>query len=339
MLATIALLASLAIAATAPPRPTITVSAPPAVPRVGATWNATVRARGARPSAVFVESNGNRSLATLRRAGTAFRARVTFDRSGRSRYGVVVSGRRRYVGRLTVRPPLLQQPFGVVPEPSGTILVADWRASAVYRLDPARHAGSLAARVEAPRDLRRGRDGKLLVSSGPTIVHLDPSTGATRTLAGAGAAVEGIAESADGTLYASTQSSIVAIAPNGSRSTFASGLDGVHGILLTDRGLVACESFAGRVLRISGGSVATLASGLANPSYAVPGPEGSLYVTEFAGNRVSRIDASGRIERVAEVPQPAPLTLEPDGRLLVGSLTGALYRVDAVAHTATAIYP
>jgi hypothetical protein len=68
----------------------------------------------------------------------------------------------------------------------------------------------------------------------------------------------------------------------------ADGLNGVHGILSTAEGVVICESYAGNVRLLAPDSrLLTLASGLGNPSYAAPGPDGGVYLTEFSANRLS----------------------------------------------------
>jgi hypothetical protein len=57
-----------------------------------------------------------------------------------------------FAGTVDVRGrrPIVEQPFGVVEEASGTILVADSRAGIVYRLDPRRREGTIVARIPAP---------------------------------------------------------------------------------------------------------------------------------------------------------------------------------------------
>ena len=82
-----------------------------------------------------------------------------------------------------------------------------------------------------------------------------------------------------------------------------------------------------------------LAAGLANPSYAVPAGGGALYVSEFTGNRVSRLDADGEVTPVAAVPMPGPLALDRAGRLLVGLLTGSILRVTPASGAVERLYP
>jgi streptogramin lyase len=335
----IALTACLAGEAAAP---RIGVSKPPRGLRVGQEWLARVSVRGARP-ARFVVSSGRRVAGfPLTSAGNRYSASIRFPAAGRWRYGVRVGRRDRFVGSVLVRPavPALQQPHGIVEETDGKLLVADFRSNAVFRLDPSTGEGSTVVRIPGPRDIRRAGDGKLLVSSGLSVLELDAVARRTRLLARAAGPLEGIAPASDGSIYvAEDQSRIVRLRRDGSRAVLAQGLNGVHGILATADGVVVCESFAGNVLLVSESGRRTLASGLGNPSYAAEAPNGGLYVTEFSANRVSLLEPSGRVQAIAAVPSPGPVVVDRAGRLLVGSLAGEIHRVDPGTKRVTRIWP
>lgn len=278
----------------------------------------------------------------MRRARGRYSATVVFPNAGRWRYGVRVGRRVRFAGEVLVLParPRLQQPFGVVEEADGTMLVADWQGDRIYRLSPKTRDGIVVARIPEPRDLEWTPDGRLLVASGDRVLELDPANGATRVVLDAGVFVGGIAALADGTLFVNEDGTTIArVSPSGRRTVLATGLDGIHGLTWTDKGLVACESYAGRVLRLTGDDMAVLASGLANPSYAAPAVEGGLFVTEFGANRVSHLRADGTAEPLADVPQPGPISITHDGKLLVGSLDGRIYGVDAATGAVRRVYP
>jgi streptogramin lyase len=236
--------------------------------------------------------------------------------------------------------PVLQQPYGIVEENDGKLLVADFRANAVFRLDPSTGEGSVLARVRGPRDLRRTGEGKLLVSSGPNVLELDPTTRTTRVRARAAGPLEGIAQAADGSVYAAEdQARIVRLRSDGSRAILADGLNGVHGILATSEGVAVCESFAGNIRLVTESGMRMLAGGLGNPSYAAEAPDGGLYVTEFSASRVSLVEPSGRVQEVAAVESPGPIAVDRAGLLLVGSLAGEIHRVDPATKRVTRIWP
>ena len=139
------------------------------------------RAR-ARPSRFVVRLGARVARFALLRAGRRHRAWVTFPEAGRWRYGVRIGTRDRFVGSVLVRPavPRLQQPYGIVAQPGGALLVADYRSDAIIRLDPARGGAAIFARIPRPRDLRPAANGTLLVPSGRNVYELDPRTRALR---------------------------------------------------------------------------------------------------------------------------------------------------------------
>ncbi len=210
----------------------------------------------------------------------------------------------------------LGEPFDILEEAPGSYLIADRTMNAVFRL----RAGALetVAELEGPRDLEPTPDGRVLVASGRNVVALDPRTGATETVTSARADVLGIAASGAHT--------------DGRRvvrdgRVLVRGLDGAHGLLDTDAGLVVCDSGNGRVLLV-GRDRRVLADGLDLPSFAAQGPDGALYVTEFGAGRLVRIERSGKVTPIADVPAPTALSMARDGHVLVTGLGGAVSRVD-----------
>ena len=180
----------------------------------------------------------------------------------------------------------------------------------------------------------------LLVSSGRNVYELDPRTRALRVGVQAAIRLEGVAPAPGGGLYVvEGQSRIVHIAADGSRAVLADGLNGVHGILSTPEGVVVCESYAGNVRLVTEKGTRTLASGLGNPSYAAPAPDGGVYVTEFSANRVSLVERSGAVRALALVNQPGPIAPDGAGRLLVGSLGGTISRVDPMTGRVSRVWP
>jgi hypothetical protein len=186
----------------APPR--ISVTAPPKVLRVGQQWQVSVQVRNGRPETFVIRKGRRVGRFPLLRDRRRYRTSVVFPAPGRWRYGVRVRRRDHFVGSVAVRrrAPALQQPYGILEDAGGTLLVADFRQSAVFRLRPASGEGGILARVRAPGDLRASPDGKVLVSSGSGVLELDPATGAARLRARASGELEGVAPGPDGSVYA-----------------------------------------------------------------------------------------------------------------------------------------
>lgn len=241
-------------------------------------------------------------------------------------------------------PPLLQQPFDLLPVAGGHVLVTDLPAGKVYDLDPARHSGRLVAGVREARELERLPDGRVLVSSRARVLALNPRTRKLTPYATAKNYLLGIALGPDGWLYGSenvpgSEDTTLVRLRAGTREVLIPTLHGVHGILVTPGALILSESYEGRVLRydLATGEVTPLASGLGNPSFTLPAPGGGWYVSEFSGNRISRLWPDGRVTKVADVFKPGPIAFDALHRLVGVTNDGSLFRV--VRGKAVSIYP
>ena len=299
---------------------------------MGDAW--LVAVRPAQPAAARFEVRLGAAVRSfsLRRGKALSRARVTFPRPGRWAYGVRVGDRFTKLGTASVRQRrlVLAEPFDAV-EVGGSIVIADRRADALYRLDPATGGWARVATVREARELEPVGTGEVLVTSGERILRVDVRTGAAREVGRATDVILGLAVGPRGELYVSEGgAAITRLDPGGARDVVVRGREGVHGLLPSggDR-LVAAESFAGRVLDVdlASGGVTTLADGLQNPSSLASAGSGELYVSEFVGGRVSLLGRDG-VRRVAEVPQAGALWRTGDGSLLVTSLSGDVVRLD-----------
>jgi hypothetical protein len=234
-------------------------------------------------------------------------------------------------GASAARPRLSQPLIGdLLPLADGRLAVSDFGQGAVFVVDPARRSGRRAASVAQARELERLADGRVLVTSGATVVAVDLRRGRTQRYARAAAPLLGIARSG-GTLYGSEDGKTVVRLRPGPRMVLARGLDGVHGITVRPGALVLSESYAGRVLRLdlATGKIEVLAEGLGNPSFTLPAPGGGYYVSEFMGGRVSHLHADGTVTKVAAVQQPGPLAFDPRHRIIGITFGGSVFRVES----------
>ena len=233
-------------------------------------------------------------------------------------------------GAAVAARPVLVEPFDVVPLANGRLAVTDRGKGVVYLVDPARKDARRIARVREARELERLPDGRLLVTSGARVLALDTRTGRTQRYADAEAHLLGIALAPDGALYGSEDGKTVVRLRPGPRTVLAGGLDGVHGITVVPGALILGEAYAGRVLRLdlATSKVAVLAQGLGNPGFTLPTRDGGFFVSEFTGNRVSRLHADGTVTPVARVFQPGPIAFDAHRRIVGVTLGGEVFRVE-----------
>jgi sugar lactone lactonase YvrE len=98
------------------------------------------------------------------------------------------------------------------------------------------------------------------------------------------------------------------------------GFNGVADVLqLPDGDLLVATLAEGKLERVVGDETRTIIKGLAVPAGLAAGPEGSVYVTEAAAGRLSRVDlATGMRTTLAEgLKGPKGLAVGPDGRVFV----------------------
>ena len=240
--------------------------------------------------------------------------------------------------------PRLSQPFDVLPVAGGRLLVTDLPAGLVYSIDPARRAARVVAHVFQARELARLRDGRILVTSPEKVLTLDPRTGKTSIYATAKNYLLGIAVGPDGSLYASenvpgTEETTLVRLRDGTRQVLLTATRGIHEFLVAPDGFLLPESYAGRVLHLdaTSGKVEVLATGLGNPSSALPASAGGWFISEFTGNRVSHLWPDGHLTTLASVVQPGRLAFDAHHRIVGVTLTGTVFRIER--GRARTIYP
>jgi len=236
--------------------------------------------------------------------------------------------------RVAVRPPL-QQPFDVLPLANGHLIVSDLELGHVLDIDPAHNSGRIVGTIREARELDRLPDGRLLVSSRARVYALDPRTRKATLYATFRNYLLGIALAPDGWLYGSenvpgSEMTTIERIRSGVREVLVPSLHGVHEMLwAADGSLILCEAYGGRLLRLDPETrqVTVLATGMKNPSSVVLDPAGGYDVTEFFGNRISRVWPDGHVTKLADVYMPGPLARDSKGRLVGASMSGEIWRI------------
>ncbi len=93
---------------------------------------------------------------------------------------------------------------------------------------------------------------------------------------------------------------------------------------------------AGRLVRVSGGNVTDVVTNLSGPNGVYPDFDGNIWVTEFGGGRVIRVDSGGNTTTIAQnLNSPNGVVLDDTRNLLffTGYSQGRLFRVDPAGGT------
>lgn len=138
---------------------------------------------------------------------------------------------------------------------------------------------------------------------------------------------EGIAFDSQGNLYLAEDGTqiVLKIAPNGSMSTFASGVGGPDGLAFDQQGnLFASDAATGAIDKITpGGSVSTFVSPLALDARASFGlafdANGNLYDAATQNNCILKITPSGSVSTFATMDSPVGLAFDRNGNLYATS--------------------
>lgn len=367
LLAVLATALALAACASAGTPYTASFVARGAAPSAGERWSATVSVRrDGRPAAglgpVLRGQLGTR-VVTARATALGrgrYRFATTFPAAGSWKLSVRIGQTRAPLGRLRVSeaPLLVTEPFDLVAEPDGTLLVADGRAGRLLRVDPRTRtasaasgplggrpvavvhtpAGRVYASVGAPRRqvvlvdgavasavpgeagaLALAPDGDLLILVwAGTIFRLDAETGALTTFAGRG----------------------VELSDGDGGPALDAGFLHPHGAVSSGDDVYVADTYAGRVRRIDAdGVVSTVASGLGKPVDLAFDRDGTLLVVDVERAELSRVDAAGRITRVSgDLAGPTSVVVAGDGTLYVGDIERrGVFRIDRASGRATRV--
>ena len=189
----------------------------------------------------------------------------------------------------------LHEPYQLVAEPRGTLLVADGGSGRIVRVDPRTGARTVYAQgLGRVFDLEYGPGG-LYVATTSRVLRI----GATRLVLASGLRdAVGLAVDGDGGVYVveSAANRVVRIDPATRRRTVvaAAGLDQPIGVAVTADGTVfVSDSHHGRVVRIgAGGALELVRDGFALPA-GLTASDNSVYVVDHV-----RHDAFGKIVRL-----------------------------------------
>jgi DNA-binding beta-propeller fold protein YncE len=322
---------------------------------VDSQWTATISVRrggkalrNARVS--LVARRGRETVAGRARAlrGGRYSTRLRFGSAGRWLLTARIGRATQKLGAVTVEqgPLRVRQPFGIVVEPDGRLLVADGAAQRVLRVDPAR--GRIDAVTDTslgrPLELARGADGTIFAIAGGRLHRIDAASGRSTVVTGALDGPTSVAVGPSGELYVAEYASRIRRVDPATgvvTTVVASGLDRPHGVEVDPDGRIYVgDTYSGSVKRIEpDGSLTTVASGLAGPTGLALTADGAVLVAEHESGAVTRIDVAGARRITTALSGPSGVAVGPDGTIYVADLEGGLTigRLDPRSGRVTAV--
>jgi sugar lactone lactonase YvrE len=205
-------------------------------------------------------------------------------------------------GKLSVIGRGVGSPDDLAVAADDTIYFGDMAANRVFRLTARGIPEAISPPIREPEGIVPLPDGALIVVEQATnrLYRVDPSTKSMSLFYEIGNATRNL------------------------------GIDGLSRDPVTGDLLVP-DAPTGRILRLSadGRRVDLIASGFKRPTSVALATDGSLFVCDEYGNAIYRVDAKGKTSLVAEVPIPDDVILDSAGMLIVNSLRGAIWRIDA----------
>lgn len=323
---------------------------------VDARWNAALSVRrggkavrNARVT-VVARRGGERVTARTRalRPGR-YAARLRFRSAGRWLLTARIGKGAQKLGAVTVEqgPFRVREPFGIVVEPDGRLLVADGIAQRLLRVDPARGRIDAITGTELgrPLELDRAADGTIYVIANRRVHRIDPATGrgtpVTETVFDGPTS---IAVGLSGELYVAEYASRIRRvdpATEAVTTVVSAGLDRPHGVDVGPDGRIYVgDTYSGTVKRVEAdGSLTTIASGLANPTGLAVTADGAVLVAENESGAVTLIDATGARRLTTAFAAPSGVALGADGATYLAAIQGGVTigRLDPQTGRVTAV--
>jgi len=237
-------------------------------------------------------------------------------------------------------PGALHEPYRVVVEPTGNLLVADGGSGRIVRVDASTGEQTVYAKgLGRVFDLTYGPDQRLYAAAGSRVVRFS-SAGRPRVIARGLRDPTGLAVAPKNAVYVveAERDRVIRIGPGGTRRVIAStGLDQPLGIALVGGGIYVSDSHHGRIVRIlAKRTLRPVVRGLALPFSLSAGPDGSLLIVDHVRHdqpgKILRRNRDGSLDALSAgaITALTSAAIAPDGTLYATAFQSPFVgRVDA----------
>lgn len=228
----------------------------------------------------------------------------------------------------------LGAPVGMGFDRTGHLYVANWSAGTVLRFSPSGERSTFARGLGGPSGLAIASGGDIFVASySEDLVWRFTPSGERSVFVHGLATPAGLTFDARGRLLIANRGTnqILAAHPDGRVDVAAQGLQTPVGAVALPDGRLMVSNIAGGVA-VAG---ADKQARTVNTELRSPGPgivrasDDAVYVVDYGGSTVSRIDAQGRRSIVADgLSSPVGLATSPEGNLMVATWgDNAVFRI------------
>lgn len=228
----------------------------------------------------------------------------------------------------------LNAPVGLAYDSSGNLFVANWSEGTVLRFTPDGQRHVFAQGLRGPSGLAISPAGDIYVASYSEDLVWRFTPGGEQSIFVRGLATPaGLSFDIRGRLLVANRRThqILAVNPNGAAEVVAEGLQTPVGAVELSSGDLLVSNIAGGVSLVSG----SLRARTINDDLGSPGPgivkagEDAVYVVDYGGTTVNRIDRRGQRTVVANgLHSPVGLAQAPDGSLVVATWgDNAVFRI------------
>lgn len=231
----------------------------------------------------------------------------------------------------------LGSPVGTAYDRAGRLYVANWSAGTVLRFLPSGERSTFASGLSGPSGLAIGAEGDIFVASyrEDLVWRFTPSGERSVFVRGLGTPA-GLAFDAGGRLLIANRrtNQILAAHPDARIDVVAEGLQTPVGAVALPDGRLMVSNIAGGI-SVVGEDREDKQARTMNTDLRSPGPgivrasDDAVYVVDYGGSTVSRIDVLGRRSIVADgLSSPVGLAESPDGDLMVATWgANAVFRI------------
>jgi len=212
----------------------------------------------------------------------------------------------------------LAEPRGLLFDPDGTLFVAEQRSGTIARIGVDGKAVRIAEGLSSPHDLARDYEGHLYVAeTGAARVSKVARSGSVSTYIENLEAPVDLDFAPDGQLWVCELTGNVRAFSTPAKSRTVVRLAGPHGLAFTKSGAVFINDWRGnRVVRLDPGGAPQPFADVAGPVGLAFGRSGDLYVAQPQAHRVTRIQPDGtRHIFAADLNEPRDPAFDGAGNL------------------------